>query len=184
MFRWMDLALLVPLSVILNTCPTNAAKSGSHQSPAAIHLRVWPSDVTVPANGPIPIEVALENTSSVDRNIRLWLSPAPFGSTTGLQGLLCECRDVSTGAHFDWIIFPPGMPVDAGTGVLTTSKIPHGTFLGRTINMADYCHFKPGDYSLVFWYDTRTLPSWVHRADHPEWKGITNKVTITIHVRK
>ena len=152
-----------------------------------VKLLAWPAEITEQDGQPFDIYAALENTSFTDEYVRLDFFPIPVpqpSDDSNLDSLKFYCRDTSTGAEVAFEAPPPGMGEGNITHIMHVDRLPAGTFIGQGVEISRLCDFKPGTYSLVMWYDTTTLPPWAHKTDHKEWKGITNKVTITIHIIK
>ena len=151
---------------------------GDSGSPDAIKLRVWPSELTEPAHAPIRFKIALENATASDAYVQISFIPKLASGRTNASrsGLKFRCLNVDTGVETP-LVRPQG---DGGPG-LRTCEILGYSFLGRIVDMSHYCRFKPGNYSLVLWADTTHGHS-TGRSGIRLWRGVTNKVTITIHI--
>ena len=165
-------------TIILLLGPGNSQRARS-DAPGAIRMFAWPSYVSVPSHGHVPIQIAVENTTQNDKFLRPCAYPLP-----GDGGLEIRCRNLASGADVPFISFPIPFAVETESGVVHTHRIPPGDFCGQSVDLTRFYDFKPGVYSVVLWADTTVLPWWANRTLPTEWKGITNRVTIIVHVAK
>ena len=165
------------LSTIVLLFGPGGCKFADSDAPGAIRMLAWPSYVSARTKGYVQVEVALENTTRSDKFARPWTYPLPGGGC-----LLIRCKDLGSGADIPYIRFPIPLEVGTMSGVLNTDRIPAGDFCGQTVDMSQFFNLKPGNYSLTLWADTTGRPWWATRTFPVEWVGITNKVTITVHI--